>query len=376
MSTDDTSLDQLRSEISAIDEEILKLAARRLELSKRVGEYKQRFQMPIKDYQVEKQVIEKARQRAAQLAIYPSMAESLIKTLIHYSVLHQDELTRRHEAHKKTSQKRALIVGGLGLMGQWFAHFFEALGYQITLNDVATSPESSPYFTYEPDLAKACGAADIIVLATPLAKTAAIMENIIPLKPQGLIIEICSLKTPVRTALQKTQQAHLRIASIHPMFGPDVDTLAGRNIILCQAGDEKSELEVEEILKTTSANIIKMELNKHDELMSYVLGASHIFNLLYATVMARSSNTLAAYEKVGGTTFKNQLEVTRAVVRENQDLYYEIQSYNQFTAELLDEIGQTLHDYQNTILSANRGEFKKLMEHARSYFDPATPEPS
>ena len=152
------------------------------------------------------------------------------------------------------------------------------------------------------------------------------------------------------------------------MFGPNVETLADRNILLCEIGEDSALGVVEELLRTTSANLIRLPLQKHDALMSYVLGAAHIFNLIYAGVMERSATPLAEFERVGGTTFKNQIEVTRAVARENQDLYFEIQSLNNHTPQLLQTLLQVFEEYQDAIVSADRQAFKALMEKNRRYF--------
>ena len=130
-------LDELRQGIRDIDSQILKLTSERMKLCRQVGEHKRKNNLPVKDYKVEKSIIEKTRETAKTLGIYPELAESVIKSLIKYSVLEQDEI----KSHLKSKQefgssKKVLVIGGNGNMGQWISHFFEALGHQILINDV------------------------------------------------------------------------------------------------------------------------------------------------------------------------------------------------------------------------------------------------
>ena len=98
-------LTRLRGELRKIDADILKLVAKRLELSREVGEHKLRMNIPIKDYQVEKQVIETARQKGKELGVYPALAEDIAKTLIRYSVIKQDELAKsRSRVYAQTAE--------------------------------------------------------------------------------------------------------------------------------------------------------------------------------------------------------------------------------------------------------------------------------
>ena len=371
MTTNDIdSLTHLRSELRDLDTEILKLVAKRLELSREVGEYKLRMNIPIKDYQVEKQVIERAREKARELDVYPALAETIAKTLIHYSVLKQDELTKsRYRADEKIAGKRVLIVGGLGLMGRWLAGFFESFGHLVSINDIREPQEKHGDFIFEKDLGHGCRDADIILLATPLAATGQVLQQIIDFKPRGIVVEISSLKSPIIPVIESGQKQGVRIASIHPMFGPDVETLAGRNILLCETGDFEALGVIEAIWRMTSANLIRLPLGRHDALMSHVLGAAHFYNLIYAGALERSNIPLAELERVGGTTFQNQIEVTRAVARENQDLYYEIQSLNSHTAAMLQKQLEVFEDYRRAIANCDREAFKSLMEKNRQYFD-------
>ena len=365
----DAELEQWRQSIRNIDSEILQLIADRMQLAEKVGLHKKRHQLPVKDYRVEKQIIERARTSAQQLGVYPNLAEDVMTTLIKYSVLKQDELKREGLAPQDEAAHAVLIIGGAGHMGQWFAQFYESMGYAVSIYD--EKPLSGPTQLYPRHLSLEEGLDTFshIVLATPMEATNTLLKQLAILKPQALIVEICSLKAPIQTGLDAVLKAGLRIACMHPMFGPDTEILAGKNIVFCHSpGLASGELKQQHYLQT-SANLLDISLADHDRLMSYILGASHLMNLVYSQVLARSGEPLSHLKSLAGTTFLKQLEVTSKVVAENQNLYFDIQTLNRSTPQLLNSLQDVLGELNHMLQSQQRQAFRNFMSDAQNYFE-------
>ena len=355
-----------RQEIREIDEKILHLLSERMSFAQKIGDYKEQKNLPIKDFQIEKQIIDRSRQKALQIGLDPNLAEDLMTTIIHYSVLRQDEIKRKRIDVPVGQGQKALILGGSGQMGQWFAQFYESLGFSVSIYDL-NQPDSSQY-PYIENLANELNHFDILLLATPMTATAILLEELILMQPKGLIIDICSLKSPVLAAIQKATQAGLKIASMHPMFGPDTEILAGKNIIFCTGAGLDTEARLLHHFQQTSAHLITVPLAEHDRHMSYVLGAAHFINLIYANVLAQSGSSLELFMALGGTTFLQQKRVTAKVVTENQNLYFDIQVLNQATPELIQQFKSALTQYAEAITEKSRHNFRSLMSVSQEFF--------
>lgn len=363
------NIDSLRSRIQAIDSKLLTLAAQRMELCCKVGEYKRDHNLPVKDFKVEKQIIEKTKAKARSLNIYPELAESLMKLLIEYSVLAQDEIKSSFKAGDSEAKKNILIIGGAGHMGQWTAHFFESLGHNIRINDDRVA--DSNRYTSEPNLHKGLNWAHITVLATPMEQTNQLLLDLISSNFPGIIVELCSLKSPIEEGLKAAKARGLRLVSIHPMFGPTVEILSGRNLIICNdpsATNQDDINEIESMFKLTSANILRVDLQEHDKLMSYILGSSHLINLIYGKLLASSALSFKDLQSLAGTTFSHQIQVTASVIEENSDLYFDIQKLNSETPELFKNLSSCIQQIQNYILKNQRDEFKASMMESAAFF--------
>ena len=107
-------------------------------------------------------------------------------------------------------------------------------------------------------------------------------------------------------------------------------------------------------------------IDEHDQYMARVLGLPHAANLVFGRAMREQGMSLAALSHLGGPTFVKQLAVTREVVGENKDLYYEIQRLNPNTKQMLDVLRRSLEEFEQAV--AAREAFRHYMAEAEAFF--------
>ncbi len=86
------TLETVRNEISQIDEELLRLMARRMELASRVLEEKRKRDMPISDDRQNELVLKRAMERATELNVDPAGVKEIFSILIRMSIDRQHEM--------------------------------------------------------------------------------------------------------------------------------------------------------------------------------------------------------------------------------------------------------------------------------------------
>jgi len=367
----DEHLDQLREQIAAIDERIFALAAERLALARRIGALKSEAGQPITVPEIERLVIARSREHARTLGLDEGVTESLARLLIRSSVAAQDAQRRQQLVLDGLSPptQRILIAGGRGRMGSWLTRLFTAHGHIVThydpfgetSGDVANSPH--------PGIAEAARNQDTVILATPIMATSSLICELTAAMTEALVFDICSLKTPLTGAIRTALARGLRIGSAHPMFGPDVEQLTGRNILVCDTGDREATAQVRALFAATTAHLSEITLAQHDHLMSLVLGLPHLLNLVFARTLQESSLPLAVLEDIQSTTFAAQLALADAVAHEQTELYYEIQAENAYTPDMLAALRSALDAFASATQSHNRMDFTRLMTAARAYCD-------
>ncbi len=264
------------------------------------------------------------------------------------------------------SGKRALVIGGCGKMGGWFAEFLASQGFGVTIADPSGCP---PGFERLDDWMNDPLDFDLIVLATPLGITSNLLRALADRKPRGLIFDLGSLKTPLRAGLDALVKAGCRVTSLHPMFGPDTELLSGRHVIFIDLGHADALQEAQDLFAPTMAERVVMGLDEHDRLIAYVLGLSHALNIAFFTALAESGEAALRLGQLSSTTFDSQLEVATRVAAESPDLYFEIQSLNEYGSESLLALKQAVERLVNAVDTKNAAEFKALMTRGRAYLD-------
>jgi len=351
----------LRERIASLDDELLALVARRLALAREVGDAKRAAGLPVRSFGTEAEVLARFRTGAAGLGLDPSLAERLAHVLIGASVRLQEESL----AAPAEPGRRILVVGGAGRMGRWLDAFFLGQGHRVTTLDPAGEV---PGCARAAGLPAALADADVVVVATPLSVGARTLAEVLAAAPRALVADIFSLKSHVIEDLRAAAARGLRVASLHPMFGPDVRTLGGRVLAVLDCGNAAAADEAAALFADTALTITRLPVEAHDAYMQYVLGLSHLMALLFFTTLARSHRPFDELATVAGTTFYKQARTAAELSRENPRLYYEIQKLNRHSKRLFALVKESLGAIERAALDERADAFLALMEAGRAYF--------
>ncbi len=358
-------LDGLRQRMRRLDAAVLALVAERMALARDIGATKREAGIPLRDFAVEKQVLARAETHAADLGLAPEWARALMQQLI-------DEACRIQEQHHwsgcRGDAERVLIVGGLGQMGRWFAGFFANQGHSVLVFDRREGPSEHPV---APSLAAGLAQASLVLVAVSLERVGEVVREIARLGYRGTVFDIASLKSHLAADFAEARALGVGVTSIHPMFGPGARVLSDKVICLCDCGDAAANARVEALFHETAATIVHVSLEEHDRLAAYLLGLSHLVNLLFARALAQSGRTAAELSAIGSTTFRAQMTTTGSVLLEDPELYYAIQALNPFSPEVFAGLRRALDDWSRFVGDRDPAAFAAAMSHARGWLERA-----
>jgi chorismate mutase/prephenate dehydrogenase len=359
-----TSLEELRRRITDLDRQILELVSQRQETSREIARAKRATGHATRDYNRERDVLLAARETGKACGVSPQLAENILRLLIRSSLTTQEQASVA--AQGAGSGRTALIIGGAGKMGRWFAEFMASQGFVVEVADPAGAP---PGFAHVADWHASALAHDFIVIATPLGATDKILRELAMRRPKGVIFDVGSLKSPLRAGLNALKSHGCRVTSLHPMFGPDTELLSGRHVIFVEAGSAEATQAARELFASTMVEQVVMSLDDHDRLIAYVLGLSHALNIAFFTALAESGEAAPKLAMLSSTTFDSQLDVATKVAQESPELYFEIQSLNDYGSESLEALAQAVERLRAAVLSRDFTAFDSLMRRGREYLE-------
>lgn len=344
-----------------MDRQLVELIAERQRLVGKIGRSKQSSGAGTRDYAREKEVLDMARAQAADLDLDPDLAENVLRELIRSSLASQER--DRVVSEGKGGGRSVLVIGGAGKMGCWFADFFASQGFATVIADNSIDDGPGRFRNWT----DAGVDYDVIVVAAPLGISGRILAQLAVLKPGGLIFDIGSLKTPLKDGLRELRDAGCRVASLHPMYGPNTRLLSGRHLIFVDAGCAEATAAAKDLFSATMVERIDMSLDDHDRLIAYVLGLSHALNIVFFTALAESGEAAPKLAQMSSTTFDAQLLVSAAVAQDNPRMYFEIQNLNKFGLGALDALCEASSRIRELVASGDEEGFVDLMQNGREY---------
>jgi chorismate mutase/prephenate dehydrogenase len=132
-------------------------------------------------------------------------------------------------------------------------------------------------------------------------------------------------------------------------------------------GNEGAIEQARDLFASTMAEQVVMSLDDHDRLVAYVLGLSHALNIAFFTALAESGEAAPRLATLSSTTYDAQVDVASRVARESPDLYFEIQSLNEYGRESLQALRDAVERIWTSVASNDAAQFTALMQRGREY---------
>jgi len=242
--------------------------------------------------------------------------------------------------------KEIAIVGVNGKMGKWFANYFHKMGFKVKGFD--TNNEIKEKFIEKANSLVSCILQiDYVLLCTPTKNTPEIIRLISKeMKRDSYLIEISSHKSKTSQTLLKTP-SKINPICIHPMFGPSIKNIAGRNVIIVPIKDAQKELTATKLL-FPGANFVTIDAVEHDKKIAVILGLTHLINIAFANILAKDEK-ISLTEKMAGTTFKAQRIIAESILTESAELIETIVSnpeVRKYGEEFWKDVGRLLTNSQ------------------------------
>lgn len=362
------TLEELRAEVAATDERIVREVARRLELVRSIGRLKARERLPLRDYPLESEVVARWTQGLATAHVTPDRAEALVRWFLEESVLAQEAIVGAETAPGRG--REVTVVGGLGQMGRWVCEFLASIGCRVGVVDERQPPERFPFVVHR-DLARAAADSEFVVLSTPMRRTPAVYRELLATESEATIFDILSVKAPIVPWIRRGIARGYHLASAHPLFGPGTRSVFGRNLLVLDCGDPRSAGAVEGLFSRSSLRIRRLPLDTHDRLMADVLGLPHLVALLFGRTLAEGGSSPEALGAAASTSFRRIAEVARLVTAENPELVADIQLLNPATPALLERLTGAVEELRSTVNDGRPLGYANTLGKARSFLERA-----
>lgn len=302
-------LNELRDQIDAVDKQILDLLAQRLSLVEKVGEVKSEHGLPIYAPDREAAMLASRRQEAEKKGVPPQLIEDILRR-----TMRESYASEKDSGFKclNPELRSVVIVGGNGQLGGLFGRMFKLSGYDVKVL-------GSKDWDQADDILADAG---MVVVTVPIHLTEGVIEKLGNLPKDCILCDLTSIKSKPLQAMMNVHQGP--VVGLHPMFGPDVPSLAKQVIVYC---DGRGEDHYQWLLKQFSiwgASLCQIDASEHDHGMTLIQALRHFTSFAYGLHLSRENPNIDKLLQLSSPIYRLELAMVGRLFGQDPNLYGDI----------------------------------------------------
>ncbi|WP_417614563.1 bifunctional chorismate mutase/prephenate dehydrogenase [Oceanisphaera sp.] len=299
----------LRDQIDEVDQQLVALFAKRLKLVAGVGEVKSRQGVPIYAPDREAAMLAKRRADAEAQGVPPDLIEDVLRRAMRESYASEKETGFKC---MQPTLGKVVVVGGAGQLGGLFAQLLTLSGYTVEILEKDGWDQAEALLS----------GAGLVVVAVPIDQTVAVIERLPTLDERCILVDLTSIKAEPLAAMLKAHQGP--VLGLHPMFGPDVSSLAKQVIIYSEGrGSEQYEWLLAQ-MRIWGARLQVVNAEEHDQAMSLVQALRHFTSFAYGAHLCAEQADLSQLLRLSSPIYRLELAMVGRLFAQDPVLYADI----------------------------------------------------
>ncbi|QXO17907.1 bifunctional chorismate mutase/prephenate dehydrogenase [Vibrio ostreae] len=302
-------LNELRDQIDAVDKQMVELLARRLALVEKVGEVKSQHGLPIYAPDREAAMLASRREEAERKGVPPQLIEDILRR-----TMRESYASEKDSGFKclNPELRSVVIIGGHGQLGGLFARMFKLSGYPVKILGSKDWERADEMLSD----------AGMVVVTVPIHLTLGVIEKLNTLPADCILCDLTSVKSKPLKAMLAAHQGP--VVGLHPMFGPDVPSLAKQVIVYC---DGRGEEHYQWLLKQFSiwgASLCQIDAAEHDHGMTLIQALRHFTSFAYGLHLSKVNPNLAQLLQLSSPIYRLELAMVGRLFGQDPNLYGDI----------------------------------------------------
>lgn len=249
------------------------------------------------------------------------------------------------------------IIGGTGQMGQFFRRFFEKNKCRVLIASRKTKLKPE-------DCARQ---SDVVLVSVPMDVTVGVIKKIAScISKNSLLIDTTSIKNePVKAMLK---HAKCEVIGMHPVFGPNVNSLRSQTVVLCPARTKKWLQWLKGIFERNGARVKLSTPEKHDEMMSVIQGLNHFSTLSVAHAMKMLGISVKESLEYTSPVYRLRMAMVGRILKQDPNLYASIEMMNPKNKDVLKAYAESSKKLRSIIETKDTKAFLEYFNECSKFF--------
>jgi len=351
-------LNALRDQIDEVDKALLDLLAKRLHLVAEVGEVKSRYGLPIYVPEREAAMLASRRQEAENLGVPPDLIEDVLRRVM------RESYSSENDKGFKTlcpELRPVVIVGGKGQMGKLFTRMLELSGYQVKILEQEDWPQAESLLAD----------AGMVIVSVPIHNTAQVIARLPKLPADCILVDLASVKNAPLQAMLAAHEGP--VLGLHPMFGPDVGSLAKQVVVYCDGRNPEAYQWLLDQLQVWGARLHKTSAVEHDQNMAFIQALRHFATFAYGLHLSEENVQLEQLLALSSPIYRLELAMVGRLFAQSPQLYADIIMSSENNLVLIKRYYQRFGDALALLESGDKQAFVSKFKSVSEWFGDYAP---
>lgn len=353
-------LEHLRDLIDGVDQQLLHLLRKRLDLVAQVGAVKHAAGVPIYAPQREASMLAKRRNEAQSMNISPQLIEDILRRLMRESYLNEKDVGFKQV---KQDLGHVVIVGGQGKLGQLFSQMLVLSGYEVKSIDKNDWQEAAAIFS----------GAGLVIVTVPINVTCEVIrEKLTQLPDNCILADLTSIKEEPVAAMLAAHSGP--VVGLHPMFGPDVGSLAKQVVVVCHGRHQEAYQWLLEQIEIWGARIVEAEAERHDKAMQLVQAMRHFSTFVYGVNLCKKEADIGNLLQFSSPIYRLELAMVGRLFAQDPELYADIIFAQAGSQHAISDYLDNYRDALTMLQTGNRQAFVEQFQRVAKWFGDFAPQ--
>ncbi|MEG3223092.1 bifunctional chorismate mutase/prephenate dehydrogenase [Vibrio gigantis] len=302
-------LNELRDQIDAVDKQMLDLLAQRLALVEKVGEVKSEHGLPIYVPEREATMLASRRQEAEKIGVPPQLIEDILRR-----TMRESYASEKDSGFKclNPELRSVVIVGGNGQLGGLFGRMFKLSGYEVKILGSQDWDKADEILDN----------AGLVVVTVPIHLTEDVIAKLGNLPSDCILCDLTSIKSKPLQAMMNMHQGP--VVGLHPMFGPDVPSLAKQVIVYSDGRGSESYQWLLNQFGIWGASLCQMDAAEHDHGMTLIQALRHFTSFAYGLHLSKENPNIDQLLKLSSPIYRLEIAMVGRLFAQDPNLYGDI----------------------------------------------------
>jgi len=303
------ALDELRDAIDDVDGKLIDLLAKRLALVANVGEVKSEAGVPIYAPEREAAMLARRRAEADAAGVGGDLIEDILRRLMRESYHREKDVGFKC---LNPTLRDVVIIGGNGKLGRVFKRMLELSGYTVKVLEKEQWPQSETLLSN----------AGLVIVSVPINLTLDVIDKLANLPDDCILVDLTSTKSKPLSHMLAVHQGP--VLGLHPMFGPDIASMAKQVIIYCDGRDSDKYQWLIEQMSIWGAKLTLADAGEHDSAMTLVQGMRHFTTFVYGQHLAVENPNMEKLLEYSSPIYRLELAMVGRLFAQDSQLYADI----------------------------------------------------